>query len=193
MRVKNQQDSFVILKKKNFTEKTIRKLKIHNGSIITDQKAILETVRSFYQHLFDKKEILEDYTLENELRTILKGVKQNKLENVSIGQKLTTFEVTQALKQMKNNKTPGIDGISADFLKIFWGKLKFFVTRALNNCFSKGKMSYSLRQSIIICLPKGEKDRQLLKNWRPISLLCVTYKLASTVISNRMRPYLEKL
>ena len=115
------------------------------------------------------------------------------MKNVSIGQKLETSEVTQALKVMKNNKTPGIDGISVDFLKVFWTQLKFFVTRALNCCFEKGKLSCSLRQSVIICLPKGEKDRQLLKNWRPISLLCVTYKLASSVISNRMKPYLDKI
>ena len=115
------------------------------------------------------------------------------MKNISIGQKLETSEVTQALKVMKNNKTPGIDGISVDFLKVFWTELKFFITRALNCCFEKGKLSCSLRQSVIICQPKGEKDRQLLKNWRPISLLCVTYKLASSVISNRMKPYLDKI
>ena len=115
------------------------------------------------------------------------------MKNISIGQKLETSEVTQALKAMKNNKTPGIDGISVDFLKVFWTELKFFITRVLNCCFEKGKLSCSLRQSVIICLLKGEKDRQLLKNWRPISLLCVTYKLASSVISNRMKPYLDKI
>ena len=114
------------------------------------------------------------------------------MKNVSIDQKCETSEVTQALKLMKNNKTPGIDGISVDFLKVFWTELKCLLTRALN-CFEKGKLSCSLRQSVIICLLKGEKDRQLLKNWRPISLLCVTYKLASSVISNRMKPYFNKI
>ena len=94
---------------------------------------------------------------------------------------------------MKNNKTPGIDGILVDFLKVFWTELKFLVTRALNCCFEKGKLSCSLRQSVVICLPKGEKERHLLKNWRPISLLCVTYKVASSFISNKMKPYLDNI
>ena len=94
---------------------------------------------------------------------------------------------------MKNNKTPGIDGIPADFLKVFWYYLKYFIQRSLNCCFRKGKLSYSLRQAIIIGIPKDTKDRRFLKNWRPISLLCVTYKLASTVIANRMKPYIDKI
>ena len=102
---------------------------------------------------------------------------------------MKTYEISQALKSMKNNKTPGIDGIPADFLKVFWYYLKYFIQRSLNCCFRKGKLSYSLCQSIIICIPKDTKDRRFLKNWRPISLLCVTYKLASTVIANRMKPY----
>ena len=79
------------------------------------------------------------------------------MKNISIGQKLETSEVTQALKVMKNNKTPGIDGISVNFLEVFWIELKFFITRALNCCFEKGKLSFSLRQSVIICLPKRMK------------------------------------
>ena len=61
-----------------------------------------------------------------------------------------------------------------------------------NACFEKGKLSTTLRQGIITCLPKGTKERYLLKNWRPISLLCVTYKLASGVIASRLKAHLDK-
>ena len=33
----------------------------------------------------------------------------------------------------------------------------------------------------------------MFKNWLPISLLCVIYKMASAVIAERMKPYLEKI
>ena len=92
---------------------------------------------------------------------------------------------------MKNNKSPGMDGISSEFLKVFWGKLKFLVTNALNSCFQKGKLSTTLRQCIITLLPKGNKDRSQLKNWRPISLLCVVYKLASGAIAERLKQTLD--
>ena len=65
---------------------------------------------------------------------------------------------------MKNNKTPGLDGLPADFLKVFWKRLKFFVRNALNSCFKKGILSTNLKESIITCLPKGNKDRKLETN-----------------------------
>ena len=94
---------------------------------------------------------------------------------------------------MKNNKSPGIDGISAEFLKVFWGQLKFFVQNTINCSYEKGQLSVSLRKTIITCLPKGNKDRKFIKNWRPIFLLCVVYKLASSVIAARLKPLLEHI
>ena len=94
---------------------------------------------------------------------------------------------------MKNNKSPGIDGISADFIKEFWHKLKFFITNAINTCNTKGILTVSMRQSIITCIPKGNKDCKLIKNWRPISLLTVVYKMASAVITERLKPILKSV
>ena len=52
-----------------------------------------------------------------------------------------------------------------------------------------GQLSVLLRKSIIT-LPKGNKDRKFIKNWRPISFLCAVYKLASLIIAARLIPYL---
>ena len=94
---------------------------------------------------------------------------------------------------MKHNKSPGVDGFPAEFLKIFWGKLKYLITRVLNHCYETGILPISLRQTIITCIPKGDKARDLLKNWRPISLLSIFYKLASASLANRMKQVLALL
>ena len=54
-----------------------------------------------------------------------------------------------------------------------------------------GCLTASLRQCIITCLPKAKKDRSLIKNWRPISLLSVIYKLASGTIAERLKKTLN--
>ena len=68
---------------------------------------------------------------------------------MNLGNILDVEDMREALKSMKNNKTPGIDGIPADFLKVFWRQLKFFVTNVINSCYKKGILFTTLRQSVI--------------------------------------------
>ena len=77
---------------------------------------------------------------------------------------------------IRNARTPQPREIFLTLGELFWGKLKYLVTNALNACFQKGKLSTTLRQCIVTLLPKGNKDRSQLKNWWPISLLSVVYK-----------------
>ena len=102
-------------------------------------------------------------------------------------QDITLDELSAALKNMKNNKSPGSDGFPADFFKVFWSKLKFFVYRSIKTSIKTGSLPLTMRQCIISCLPKGNKNREYLKNWRPISLLNVTYKIFSSAIANRIK------
>ena len=103
---------------------------------------------------------------------------------------LKITELSNALKARKMEKLPVLMVFWQNFLKFFLGKLKFFILRAMNHAYEYGEMSLSLRQCIITCLSKGEKPRQFIKNWRPISLLSVIYKIGSSAIANRIKKFL---
>ena len=184
---------FCALEHRNYIEKNIRKVTLDNGQIITDQKTILLEMKNFYQKLYNSK---DDVLIDTNLEDLLRPFPVNKLtenESNSIEGEIKMEELSLALKNMKNNKTPGIDGFPAEFFKVFWSKIKSFILRSINNGYKQGKMSNSFRQCIITCLPKGKKQREFLKNWRPIALLSVTYKLASSVIASRVKLFLEKI
>jgi len=69
---------------------------------------------------------------------------------------------------MKNNKSPGSDGISAEFYKIFWNYIKQYVVNSLNYSLDTINLTELQKQSIITLLPKTGKDTLLIDNWRPI-------------------------
>ena len=54
-------------------------------------------------------------------------------------------------------------------------------------------MSVEQRRAIISLLPKKEKDRIFLKNWRPTSLLNVDYKILAKALANRLTTFLPLL
>ena len=62
---------------------------------------------------------------------------------------------------------------------------------SLNYGYRTGSLSVTHKQGVITYIPKPNKSRISLKKWRPISLLNVIYKLASAVISNRIKKALD--
>ena len=176
------------LENKNFVEKTIKYLELQNGESVTDQFEILNHIREYYVNLFDEKRSMDVNLIE-----LLKKSTDIKIRDSNLGDPITVKEIGQVLKRMKNNKSPGIDGFTSKFFKVFYSKLQYFITKSINSCFKKGILSPTHRQGILVCLPKGNKNRKFIKNWRPISLLPVTYKLASGVIASRLKESLKEI
>ena len=106
---------------------------------------------------------------------------------------ISSSEVLKSLKNLKNNKSPGATGFPADFFKFFWNDIGAFLVRSFNCSIRKGELSTSQKLGIVSILPKGNKTREFLKNWRPISLLNTTYKVFSGIIANRLKAVLNTL
>ena len=79
------------------------------------------------------------------------------------------------------------------FFKFLWNDIGSFILRSFNCSIRKGELSSSQRLGIISILPKGNKPRDFLKNWRPISLLNTTYKIFAGVIANRLKGVLNTI
>ena len=65
--------------------------------------------------------------------------------------------------------------------------------KCLNESLNNGKFSVSQRQGLITCIPKEGKPKHVLKNWRPITLLNVDFKIASACIANRIKLILRNI
>jgi hypothetical protein len=65
--------------------------------------------------------------------------------------------------------------------------------KCLNESLDNGKFSVRQRQGLITCIPKEGKQKHFLKNWHPITLLNVDFKIASACIANRIKPVLKNI
>ena len=96
------------------------------------------------------------------------------------------------MSAIKPRKSPASDGLLSEFYTCFWNILCSDLVEALNESFQSGKFSESMRLAIIsLIFKKG--DRLLLKNWRPISLLNVNYKIGAKVLATRLKSVLPSL
>ena len=101
---------------------------------------------------------------------------------------LSLTELSNALKSLNLNRSPGLDGLTVEFYLHFWDVLAPILLRVAtdSHCFLRGSLPDSMKGSVIRLIFKKCGDRKCLKNWRPISLLNVDYKIFSKVITSRM-------
>ena len=181
---------FCNMESRNYHSKLITKLETDQGNIITDQKDILKETKNFYKKLYSKKPRPQIYNILEKLDTLQFNTLSDS-EAAEIEGKITYDEALQFLKKMKNDKSPGSDGFTTEFFKFFWLDLGHFIVRYINYSYDKEEMSVTQKLGIITCIPKAEKVRHFLKNWRPVSLLNIIYKIASGCIANRIKTVLD--
>ena len=80
-----------------------------------------------------------------------------------------------------------------NFTVFFWPEIGRTLTDSLDHAFQSGKLSITQRRGIISLIPKKSKDKTILENLRPISLLNVDYKILTKAIAKILEKVLPKI
>ena len=166
-------------------------MQLADGKTITDSKSILQESRDFYQRLYNSSSTKSN-SIQDEI--FLENVpKLSEEEKKSCEELLTIEECSNIVSSLQNNKSPGNDGFTGEFYKAFWPIVGGLVVDSFNESYKKGKLTNSQRQAVITLLVKKDKNRAFLRNWRPISLLNIDYKIASKAIAQRIQKVLPSI
>jgi hypothetical protein len=101
-------------------------------------------------------------------------------------------EIGDALFQIGPLKAPGSDCFPARFLQRNWGILRDHVVRAVQHFFEEGIMPEEVNDTAIVLIPKKNEPEEL-KDFRPISLCNMIYKVVSKCLVNILRPLLQDI
>ena len=179
---------FFSLEKSAARSKLMTSLKLPDGRVTMDPKEMRSHAVSFYSDLFRAEECDSDCAAE-----LLEGLPQlSPEEKTSLDRELSFDELTEAVGQMASGKAPGLDGLTIDFFKRFWITVGRDLHSVLVECMDNGVMPTSCRRAALSLLPK-KGDLALLKNWRPVALLCTDYKILSRAMSNRLTHCLDMI
>ena len=97
-------------------------------------------------------------------------------------------------KFVKNDSSPGSDGITPGFYKVFWQRLKAPLFNPLQSSIEAGELSITQRREIIDLRHKGNNtSRDDLKNWRPITLTNVDYKIFTKLLALRLQEVIKSM
>jgi len=70
------------------------------------------------------------------------------------------------------------------------GNVGTLLVDSLNYSYINGELSNSQKEAVITLIEKKDRDRRLIQNWRPISLVNVDVKIGSKAIAKRLEKVL---
>jgi len=161
-----------------------------DGELVCENESILNECVQFYTCLYTSQRIEND-VIDNYVRQTVMPMLTS-TEKEICDQEITEKEVYEAVISLKNNKSPGIDGLTPEFYKKHWENLKTPFMCMLKEAYEKNELPTSLNQSVLTLLYK-KGDRKLLKNYRPLSLGTYDYKILAFVLAKRLQQVIKSV
>ena len=182
--IKSDSTSFYayVRSKQNVRDK-VGPLKDNAGNIITQGFLMAEELNMNFSSVF---------TRENTSSLPVPETKFNGSQGERLGQLVVTPEVVASkINNMKENKSPGVDGISPKILKEIVEQISMPLAHVFNMSLQEGIVPLEWKEANIIPLfKKGSRNKSV--NYRPVSLTSGICKLLETMIRDHMMDFLLK-
>ena len=157
-----------------------------DGKLLTEENQVLKRWKEYMEKLYRAKEKPEQIKIENESEVSEEGKGGNVL--------LT--EIKAALKDMKNGKAAGIDGIPVELIKCLEEDTEEEGMRILrdlcNEIYESGVWPEDFVRTVMIPLQKKKGTRKCEEH-RTISVIAHVAKILLRVIDRRLRRIMEEV
>lgn len=112
--------------------------------------------------------------------------------NLSLTKSVTTVEIKGALFSFGPTRAPGPDGFTAAFYQEYWNIIGPDLVDEVRRFFYTGKITEELNQTNLCLIPKITHPKTI-KDFRPISLCNVAYKIISKNLVVRLKSVLSSV
>lgn len=164
---------------------------IIDRNITEDPKILSDFCSTFYRKLYTS-EYSESDTLSF-LNSLQHTPQLDDSERDLCDLPLSQTEIHNSIGLLKDNKSPGTDGLSSEFYKTFSQQMAPFLLQVFNESLSSSTLPTSMTQGLITLIPKPRKDPLYINNWRPICLLNNDYKILALILVKRIKRVLDSL
>jgi len=180
---------FLRMEKGRQSSNVISRLEVQ-GKEVNDVKGVQEEIARFYEDLYTSNSVSQE-----EVNEYIRGIEVPRLTLVQKNDcdlQIDREELRAVIKSLKPNKSPGYDGIPAEFYKLFWDEMEDLYIDTINEAYDKEELPASLRTAILALIyKKGERTN--IENYRPLSLTNIDYKILAGVLANRLKKVLPSI
>ena len=148
-----------------------------NKKCMTKPSEIYKVVRGHFEKHFNDDDVSSINPFDGQPRKLNKEI--------------SIEEVTAGINKLNDNKTPGIDNISAEMVKYGPLALSKAFKNTLNEAFEK-EIELGLGDGILVSLLKPGKTKGPVTNLRPVILLPILRKILSNIVLHRIQPKVER-
>ena len=141
-------------------KKYIKAILTADGTELMDINDVKDEIQAFYAKLYMAHDP-DDSTLTDVLNVIDPVLTEE--DNQSFLRLITVDEVRAAVKHMKDNKSPGDDGLPCEFYKALGDDVFFELREIYNACLINGTMPRSFKNAVVTILYKKHDPRLIKK------------------------------
>ena len=99
-------------------------------------------------------------------------------------------ETADTIRSLPTRRAPGPDGVTYAFVKRHKQELAPVFTQIMNICAVNKRIPMDWKHAVISLVQKKNGDPNQIEDWRPISLLCTSYKLYMKMIQRKLMPWI---